>query len=182
MRGGADFSDRERTTLELLRPALAQAFRNAQLRSELVVLRDHSGAITLPLGRQGDLLDASPRALELLRSYFPAWRPSSTVPAELGLVARHQVDELWTQGAAGWLHAAWSANDTLTLVLHERSARPLGLLTPREREVLALIAEGLTNAEIAQRLVITTRTARKHVEHIMAKLGVRTRTAAAAAL
>ena len=182
MRGGADFSERERGALDLLRPSLAQAFRNAQLRTELGVLRDDGRATILPLGGRGDLLGASPPAVNVLRSYFPAWRPSSVLPAELDPVARGEVDELWRRGPAGWLHAAWSDTGAAALVLHERGARPLAPLTPREREVLALLAQGLTNAEIAQQLVITTRTARKHVEHVMSKLDVRTRTAAAAAL
>jgi DNA-binding CsgD family transcriptional regulator len=52
-------------------------------------------------------------------------------------------------------------------------------LTPREREVHALLGEGLTNREIARRLYITESTAKVHVRHLMAKLGAETRTAAA---
>lgn len=53
-------------------------------------------------------------------------------------------------------------------------------LTPREAEVLGWIAHGKQNAEIARQLFISPHTVGKHVEHIFEKLGVRTRTAAAA--
>jgi DNA-binding CsgD family transcriptional regulator len=49
-------------------------------------------------------------------------------------------------------------------------------LTPREREVAALIAEGLTNAELAGRLYISKKTAAVHVSNILAKLGLSSRT------
>jgi DNA-binding NarL/FixJ family response regulator len=52
-------------------------------------------------------------------------------------------------------------------------------LTPREREVLALIADGRSNQQIATALVVSERTARTHVSNILAKLGVASRTQAA---
>ncbi|MDP3891369.1 LuxR C-terminal-related transcriptional regulator [Nocardioides sp.] len=51
-----------------------------------------------------------------------------------------------------------------------------GGLTRREREIAGLLAEGLTNKEIATRLVIAQRTAETHVEHILDKLGMTSRT------
>ncbi|MBP1078166.1 DNA-binding CsgD family transcriptional regulator [Microbacterium terrae] len=53
-------------------------------------------------------------------------------------------------------------------------------LTPRERQVLALVADGLTNAEIGNRLFISPKTASVHVSAILAKVGARSRTEAAA--
>ena len=69
----------------------------------------------------------------------------------------------------------------MTEVAAEGSASPVGL-TPREREVALLLAEGLTNAELARRLYISPRTAAVHVSNILAKLGVNSRTQVAARL
>ena len=52
---------------------------------------------------------------------------------------------------------------------------PLGMLTRRERDVLGLLLEGMTNAEIAERLFISPSTAKVHVRHILEKLGAKTR-------
>ncbi|QDQ95098.1 protein kinase [Rhodococcus sp. WB9] len=75
----------------------------------------------------------------------------------------------------------------IAYALHEQQsgppARDTGTstrLTKREHEVAALIAEGLTNQAIADRLVISPRTAQGHVEHILAKLGFTSRTQVAA--
>ena len=56
----------------------------------------------------------------------------------------------------------------------------LELLSRREREILALLGQGLTNAEIAARLYISTKTAGNHVSNVLSKLNLRSRTEAAA--
>jgi DNA-binding NarL/FixJ family response regulator len=63
---------------------------------------------------------------------------------------------------------------------HERAgAETVERLTPREHEVLRLVAQGQTNNEIARNLTVTVATVKTHLEHIIAKLGVADRTQAA---
>lgn len=63
--------------------------------------------------------------------------------------------------------------EVIAQILSQRSRRsPLPALTPREREVLALMAEGRTNAAIARRLVITDKAVSKHIASIFTKLGM----------
>lgn len=56
-----------------------------------------------------------------------------------------------------------------------RSTPEIDRLTEREKDVLALICEGCTNSEIAERLGVGTATAKTHVSRVIAKLGVRDR-------
>ena len=63
---------------------------------------------------------------------------------------------------------------------HERSIRTYNQLSRREREVAPLIAEGYTNREIGERLVISEWTVDTHVRHILGKLGLRSRSQIAA--
>jgi DNA-binding NarL/FixJ family response regulator len=61
--------------------------------------------------------------------------------------------------------------EVISQILARRSRRsPLAELTPREREVIALMAEGRTNAAIARRLAITSKAVSKHIAGIFAKL------------
>ncbi|HEY3058989.1 MAG TPA: LuxR C-terminal-related transcriptional regulator [Chloroflexota bacterium] len=113
------------------------------------------------------------------RSLSPAERPLR----ERGLVAmRRVVGELsgarWrTDGQLLSLDAAIAfALSDATL---DADAAPLRPLSARERDVVALIADGLTNRQIAERLIISERTVDSHVSRIFNKLGLNTRAQAA---
>jgi DNA-binding CsgD family transcriptional regulator len=114
-------------------------------------------------------------------------RGTAHVGAARSLIALGRLDEARTHAqAAARLLARWPGwrSEELTAV-----ERRLGLggevsgpeaLTPREREVVALLASGLTNSQLADRLYISPRTAAVHVSNILAKLGMSSRTEVAA--
>jgi len=136
-----------------------------------------------------DMTDDGVRAARLLRSEFP------TLPVVL--LSQHiettNSVELVTTGGFGYLlkdrvldidsflqaldrvSSGGSALDpdvVKALVHPANHADPLALLTEREREVLSLLAEGRSNAAVAQQLWTTGRTVETHVRHIFTKLGL----------
>lgn len=58
--------------------------------------------------------------------------------------------------------------------------RTAGVLSPREREILQMLADGCSNREVSERLVVSVETVKTHVKHILAKLGAEHRTQAVA--
>ena len=83
-------------------------------------------------------------------------------------------DAAWAAGAA--LSIADAAGLALLDPSTAKSPPPVSPLSPRERQVGQLIADGLTNREIAHALSITEKTVGSHIDHIMTKLGLRSRT------
>jgi DNA-binding NarL/FixJ family response regulator len=103
-----------------------------------------------------------------------AMRALVETPQGLGYLLKERVTDL-DDFASTLRHVAagGSALDpqiVSRLLADPRGDGPLSALTPREREVLELVAEGRTNKAIADRLVITQRAVTKHVTSIFAKL------------
>jgi DNA-binding CsgD family transcriptional regulator len=132
-------------------------------------------------------LGAYEMAAEAAHSLYPSERGTAHVGAARCLIAAGRLDEAKTHVIeAEGLLARWGGWRVAEL---EAVRRRLGrggpvdgpdALTPREREVVALIAEGLTNAELAGRLYISPKTAAVHVSNVLAKLGMASRTEVAA--
>jgi LuxR family maltose regulon positive regulatory protein len=93
--------------------------------------------------------------------------------------ARREIEAAITDFRA--MGADWERGRAETMLsrLHKTEDGPLGGLSRRELEVLGLVAEGLRNRDIAERLVLSEHTVNRHVANILRKLGVSSRAAAA---
>ena len=121
--------------------------------------------------RSGGVYNAARARLELATSLAALGRSESA--ASEAAAAGASLNEL------GALPEAARAVALRDLCGPGHRAEPLPV-TPREREVLSLVATGLTNREIAERLVVSEHTVHRHVTNLLRKLGLPSRTAAAA--
>ncbi|HZM37791.1 MAG TPA: LuxR C-terminal-related transcriptional regulator [Acidimicrobiales bacterium] len=126
-------------------------------------------------------------SLGLAPEVMAGHRGTAHVGAARGLIAEGRLDEARTHAeAAAPLLARWHGWRVDELVAVQRrlglGPTPSGpdALTPREREVARLLAEGLSNSQLAERLYISPRTAAVHVSNILSKLGMSSRTEVAA--
>ncbi|MES2608905.1 MAG: response regulator [Pseudomonadota bacterium] len=187
--GGVDYVVKPLRIPEVL-ARLATHVRNAQATRMAREAVDVAGLGVVVLDGQGRVAWRSPQATRWLEAAFaddaaPAERAAAwlvlarqegeqTLPLAGGrqLLARHM-------GASGLA-------ESMLLLSHApaEAAAPRHLqqvaLTPRETEVLSWLTKGKTNRDIADILGMSPRTVNKHLEHIFEKLGVETRTAAAA--
>jgi len=157
-------------TLEKARALLATAAPD-------VVLLDHR----MP---DGDGVEAIPELLAL--------RPEASIVVLTATTADHVLIAAIDGGASGFVSKTRGLDEVTSAVraaaagesvispemlarllprLHRREAEPRDTLTDREREVLQLLAEGLSNAAIAERLVVSVHTVRNHVANLSTKLG-----------
>jgi DNA-binding CsgD family transcriptional regulator len=118
-------------------------------------------------------LEAARAQLELARALAEGAPEAAVAEARLALRAFEQIGATADADAAAALLRRLGTGG-------RAFPRHFGELTKRETEVLALLADGCSNEEIAQRLVISRRTAEHHVARILSKLGLRNRSEAAA--
>jgi DNA-binding CsgD family transcriptional regulator len=181
--GGRDFNERDRAVLDFLRPHLANLYEAAQARrraAQALALLEEADLGLVVLDGPDGVEHATPEALRLLSAYFREHRTGlpEAIIAWLGAernATSPQPLEVSSDESSLVVHHVGGA-----LLLEERHSEPP--LTGREREVLELVAAGKTNAEIAEAIWIAPGTVRKHLENIYEKLGVHSRTAAAASL
>jgi DNA-binding CsgD family transcriptional regulator len=180
-RAGPDFSERDRTVLDLLNPHLVRLCRASENRRRLraaLALHEASEAAIVLLAGDDRIEFASHPAKELLESYFGEdgiQLPEALTSWLRGRYKGATVEPLRVE--RGQRALVVELVDGALLLDEERR---LPRLTQREAQILELVAEGMTNAEIAARLWVSPLTVRRHLENVYAKLGVHTRTAAAA--
>jgi DNA-binding CsgD family transcriptional regulator len=179
---GRDFTKRDRLVLELLTPHLTRLWQAARTRRLLAAAlgelerapsTDSTGVVLL--GPTGGMEFASPPAQRLLRTYFAAMSGGRLPSALVSWLESGSAQPLHRRRGAQSLAVERSA-DTLLLCETRSEAE----LTAREQEVLAWVARGKTNGQVAELLWLAPSTVRKHLENVYGKLGVKTRTAAAA--
>lgn len=206
-RAGSDFSNAERAVFSLLGPHIAQAFRNAQAvtraereRAALHQIVDQLDRGAMEVTARGKIIWATPHALasvklcgqvrahrlpEPLREWVARQMATFADPSVLPTPP----EPLRIPKEGGHLHISCIQKGTTALLLFEEKTWQIETeqlvslgLTRREAEVLRWIAEGKSNGDIAMLLGASVKTIKKHVEHILQKLGVESRLAAVTAV
>ncbi len=167
-------------------------FRGEHAMGEAVA---YMGPVELAMGRGAAVLDRHDEAVRHLRAAAdqaaragaPGFVAEARYHLATALVARDGPDDrdeaavaaTDAQHLARALGMGPYVERSAALVTQLRAGRP-GLLSEREHQVAGLVAEGLSNRQIAERLVISERTAQNHVQHILTKLAFNSRSQIAA--
>jgi len=189
--GGLDYVTKPIEPAEVL-ARVATHIRNARMMSQARHAIDAVSHAAISLRTDGTPLWQTRQAAEWMEAYFPgAQAAAQTLPAVVTewLTKSISIDDppsLVIQQGDRSLHLTLSRRKhERLLLLEEKLEQTLPSLdqyqlTPREMEVLNWVAKGKTNRDIADILGMSPRTVNKHLEHIFVKLGVETRSAAAA--
>jgi DNA-binding NarL/FixJ family response regulator len=132
----------------------------------------HAALRSIPAGQR--LLLRADVQLELAAALRDTDRGAAIAEARAALATYERLESRRSAGQAAALLRELGVSARM-----RSDPEPEAMLSRREREVLELVAAGLSNGEIAQRLFITPKTAEHHVSSILGKLGVRTRAEAA---
>ncbi len=160
-------AERSSAAAELAAGRVRAAEGDERARSHLQAALDAFSALELPL-------EAGRTQLELARALAREAPAGAVAEARLALATFERL------GASRDADAAADLLRTLGEAAGRAWPKRYGMLTKRETEVLALLAAGCSNPEIAERLYISRRTAEHHVANILSKLELRSRAEAAA--
>jgi len=190
--GGLDYVTKPIEPAEVL-ARVATHIRNARMMSQARHAIDAVSHAAISLRADGTPLWQTRQAAGWMEKYFPdAQAVSEALPPPVtewlarALTHIPNAESLVVTQGSDSLHMTVSQrNRELLLLLEEKHPGHVPSLdayqlTPREMEVLAWVAKGKTNRDIAEILGMSPRTVNKHLEHIFVKLGVETRSAAAA--
>ena len=202
-RNRTDFSEKERLMLDLLRSHLVQAYRSIHTINLTHKNIEESTKEFMIVNRFGQVQVFSDQVWQMLDMYFGFLRSPGTLPTDMNdwctrerVRLSQQSDipspptplEVYKGDNRLTVHLIWGGKEAVqdVLLFEEEpikhiTAIPDNLeLTVRETEICSLISKGKTNIEISQALSLSSRTVKKHLEHIYTKLGVHTRGAAVA--
>ena len=189
--GGLDYVTKPIEPSEVL-ARMATHIRNARIMNQASHAIDAVSHAAISLKADGTPLWQTRQAAEWMEKYFPGAQALAQALPDIvrsWLDAAMSIDDpaplIISQGS-DTLHLSLSRRKReLLLLLEEKPVQTLASLeqyqlTPREMDVLTWVAKGKTNRDIADILGMSPRTVNKHLEHIYVKLGVETRSAAAA--
>lgn len=194
--GGIDYVTKPLRPMEVLARVAAHINSARQIQQASSAL-DAFGQATLAIATNGRITWQTPLARQLLETYFgsgclfaPPKLLDWTRKAELATREGREVPPLLEANEGRRLRASFhdqtGDGEWLVVLREENNAALIGSLmssfrlTQREAEVLHWLMLGKTNRDIGDILGTSPRTVNKHLEHVFAKLGVETRTAAAA--
>lgn len=183
-RSGRDYHEREQLAVDQLRPHLEHleaAARTRRLAGAMLAATELEGELVVA-NDAGSLELATSRARRLLCEYACVVRDRRLAGTIATWLRDDRTPTFAVEREGRVLELRRLAHHDGAALAVERLPSGSSLLTSRELQVMALVEEGRSNADVAAALWLSPGTVRKHLENVYAKLGVRSRTAAVARL